>query len=107
MRDHRYTIIFSTVASEKEGTEIASALISKKIAACVSVIPNIVSHFNWLGKFCKETEYLLIIKTTMKKMNAVFECVKKMHSYDVPEIIALPVIAGYDEYLKWIEKETK
>ena len=101
-----YIVIFVTCASEKEGEKIGHALLEEKLAACVNIVPGLKSLFRWKGKISTEQEVLLIIKTK----DTLFEKLKKrvieLHSYEVPEIIALGVLAGYEKYLDWIGRET-
>jgi len=101
-----YIVIFVTCASEKEGEKIGHALLEEKLAACVNIVPGLKSLFRWKGKISTEQEVLLIIKTK----DTLFEKLKKrvieLHSYEVPEIIALGVLAGYEKYLDWLKKET-
>jgi uncharacterized protein involved in tolerance to divalent cations len=101
-----YIVVFITASSEKEGEKIASALLKEKLAACVNMIGDIKSTFRWKGQISTEDEVLLIAKTK----DILFESLKKrvleLHSYEVPEIIALPILAGFEKYLEWIKKET-
>jgi periplasmic divalent cation tolerance protein len=82
--------------------DIAAALVEACEAACVNIVPGIRSIYRWEGKVCKETEYLLLIKTTSDHFEEVRDRIRRMHSYQVPEIIATPVIAGDADYLKWL-----
>jgi periplasmic divalent cation tolerance protein len=101
-----YTVVFVTCASEKEGEKIGQALLQEKLAACVNIVPGLKSVFHWKGKISTEEEVLLLIKT----QDTLFEKLKKriieLHSYEVPEIIALGILAGNEKYLDWIGKET-
>ncbi len=100
-------VIFVTAANKKEAGKIASALIKNKLAACVNIIDNVNSLFRWQGKVDNAKEALLIIKSRKALMNNLIKKVKSLHSYAVPEIIALPIISGDKEYLKWIDESTK
>jgi periplasmic divalent cation tolerance protein len=100
-------VIFVTAANKKEAEKIASALIKKKLAACVNIIENVNSLFRWQGKVDRLKEALLIVKTRKTLMNKLIKKVKSLHSYEVPEIIALPIICGDKEYLKWINESTR
>ncbi len=101
-----FIIILVTTSSEKEGKKIAQALIEKRFAACVNLIKDIESIYRWKGKILDEKEVLMLIKTRKKLYKSVEEEVKKLHSYEVPEIIALPIISGSKGYLYWIDSET-
>jgi periplasmic divalent cation tolerance protein len=101
-----YVMVFITVKSEKEGEKITSALLKEKLAACVNMIGGMKSFFRWKGQITFEDEILLIAKTK----DVLFENLKKrvleLHSYEVPEIIAISILAGSEKYLDWIKKET-
>ena len=83
--------------------KIGQNLVEKKLAACANVVPGLQSIFYWKGELCEEAEVLLIIKSMDHLLDSIILFVQENHSYDVPEIIALPVIGGSEEYLKWIE----
>ncbi|MFH1856068.1 MAG: divalent-cation tolerance protein CutA [Candidatus Omnitrophota bacterium] len=101
-----YIIIFVTASSLKEAKKIAQILLAGKEAACVNIIKNIDSYFNWKDKLEKAKEFLLIIKTKQNLFEKVKSTVKKYHSYSVPEIIAIPVIKGDKSYLNWVREVT-
>ena len=100
-------IVLVTVPSQKDGERIGRNLVEAKLAACVNIIPHICSIFFWQGKVETEDELLLLIKTMPDRLDALIEKVKKIHSYDVPEILALPVAAGSSDYIKWVEQSTR
>jgi periplasmic divalent cation tolerance protein len=102
-----YAVIFITAANKKEAKKIASVLIEEKLAACVNIIENVHSLFRWQGRVDSTKEALLIIKTRKTLMNKLIKKVKSLHSYAVPEIIALPIICGDKEYLRWISESTR
>ena len=102
-----YIIIFITASNPNEAEKISNALVSKKLVACSNIISPIHSIFHWKGDICKEDEVLLILKSTAKNFTEIVTEVKKLHSYEIPEIIALPIIKGLQEYLQWISDETK
>ena len=97
-----FCVLFCT-ASVDESEKIARVLIEEKLAACVN-ITDVDSYYRWEGEFCEDNEALLIIKTVKSKVNKIIERIKEVHSYDVPEIIALPIVAGYDKYLEWVDE---
>lgn len=84
---------------------MARALVEQHLVACVNVV-HVSSYYTWKGEFCAETEHLLIAKTRKEKADEVIRAVKAMHPYEVPEIIALPVIAGHAPYLAWVREQT-
>lgn len=96
-------VIFVTCADKEQAEKIAQSLIKKKEAACVNVIAGIESIFWWEGRVESADEVLLVIKSKKSKLNQIIVTVKSLHSYEVPEIIALPVIAGDEKYLKWVD----
>jgi len=100
-------VIFVTAANKKEAKKIASALIKEKLAACVNIIENVRSIFWWQDKIDMAQETLLIVKSRKALMNKLIKKVKSLHSYEVPEIIALPIISGDKKYLKWINESTR
>lgn len=98
-----YIIIFITCPNKKEAQHIGRALIQKKLAACVNIIGKVESLFWWQAKVDKAAEVLLVVKSKKAKLGKVIKLVKSLHSYDVPEIIAMPIIGGYKPYLDWID----
>ncbi len=102
----QYIVIFVTCPNPKEANKIASALVNEKLAACVNIISNLNSVFRWQGKIDRSQELLLMIKTKKKLFAKVERLVKKHHSYDTAEIIALPIVGGSKRYLKWIKEST-
>lgn len=98
-----YIVIFITASHKKEAERIASSLVEKKLAACVNIIGGIKSVFRWQGRIDKTNEVLLIIKSKKSKFNAITRFVKSIHSYEVPEIISLPIITGNKDYLEWLD----
>ncbi len=100
-------VIFITVGTDEEAREIANVLLTQRKAACVNIVPRIDSLFWWQGKLDSAQENLLIVKTKASVLNEVVSLVKEHHSYDIPEIIALPIIGGNQHYLEWIDKEVK
>lgn len=101
--DAEYVIALITVPSQEVGEGIANALVERRLAACVNIIAPIRSIYTWEGKVCNDQEVLLVAKTTREAFDGRFvPAVKSLHPYDVPEIIALPIVSGSDSYLQWI-----
>jgi periplasmic divalent cation tolerance protein len=101
-------IVLVTCGTQKEARKIAHALVGQRLASCVSEIGvPVVSTYRWKGKVESAKEFLLLIKTTKKRFAAVRDAVRKQHSYEVPEIIALPIAAGWRAYLDWIATSVK
>jgi periplasmic divalent cation tolerance protein len=95
-------VIFSTCSDQGEANRIAQDLVERRAAACVSVVPGVQSVYRWEGKVEKAQEVLLLIKTSAERFAAVRDRIAELHSYETPEIIALPIAAGSDQYLNWI-----
>jgi len=107
MKEPGYIVILITASSSEEAHKIAEVLINQRKAACVNIVPGVSSLFWWQDKLDSAQESLLIVKTKASLLPEVISLVKGAHSYDVPEIIALPVIGGNQDYLEWIGKEVK
>jgi periplasmic divalent cation tolerance protein len=95
-------IVLVTTANSDEANRIASAIVSKQLAACVNIVPAIESIYRWEGKVTRDSEALMIIKTTRDRYAQVERGVKEMHSYTTPEVIAVGIEQGSEEYLKWL-----
>ena len=104
--DSGRVVVFVTASSEEEAEKIASLLLEQRKAACVNVVPRVSSRFWWQGRLDSAQESLLIIKTRAALVPELTDIVKKAHSYTVPEIVALPVVAGNKDYLDWVDRET-
>lgn len=100
-------VINCTVPSKKMAKDITKVLMKHKLAACVSMIDNVKSVFSWDGEICEEQEVLMLIKTRRSNYGKVKLVIEDMHSYSVPEIIALPIVDCSEDYLKWLVKETE
>ncbi len=100
-----WIIVFVTTSDKEEAENIARSLLEERIAACVNIVDNVSSIYWWKEAIESSREALIIIKTRVEKFNKLVETVKKKHSYEVPEIIALPIYIGYSKYLEWIDSE--
>ena len=99
----RFQIVLVTCGSKAEATKIARALVEQRLAACVNVLTApIESIYRWKGRTESAKEFLLVIKSTQSRFAAIRREIAKLHSYEVPEIIALPISAGSPQYLKWL-----
>ncbi len=107
MKQAEYVVVLVTVSTREEADKISAALLESRKVACVNIVPGISSHFWWHNKIDHADELLLVIKTRLSAVAELIRLVKKHHSYSVPEIIALPVIAGNDDYLEWLGGETR
>jgi periplasmic divalent cation tolerance protein len=101
-----FMVVFITASTFDQAEKIGKALLEKKLVACVNIIKNIKSFFWWEGKISDEDEVLLMAKSKNDNFEKIEKETKKLHSYSVPEIIALPLVSGSKEYLDWIESET-
>ncbi len=99
-------MVFVTAKDEEEAVRLLRALVEKKLAACGNIIRGARSIYRWEGAVHDETEALMIIKTRRGLFSALEEEVRRLHSYSTPEILALPVVAGSEAYLKWINAST-
>lgn len=95
-------VIFVTAGSEAEAETIAKALVEEQLAACVNILNPLRSIYRWEGKLADDREWLLIIKTRTERFSAVEARVKALHSYQAPEVIALPIVQGAEGYLRWL-----
>lgn len=100
-------VCWTTASNLPEARRISSALLDQKLAACISISAPVESHYVWKGKKEKSREYLLMIKTRRSFFRKVEQAILKEHSYECPEIIALPVSAGSRSYLKWLNDSLK
>jgi periplasmic divalent cation tolerance protein len=100
-------VLLITTADAEEAQRIADVLLAERMAACVNIVPKVNSQFWWHGKVEKADESLLIVKSRAPLLSQIVKLVKKHHRYEVPEIIALPVVGGNPDYLEWLAKELK
>jgi periplasmic divalent cation tolerance protein len=104
----RNRVVLVTCGTLSEGKQIASSVVQKRLAACVNVLLSPVSsYYTWKGKLEIAREYLLVMKTTSKRLAQLEKEVRRLHSYDVPEFIALPIAAGSNHYLAWLGNSVK
>ena len=100
-------VVLVTVGSESEAETIATALLDERLAACVNIGGPIRSLYRWQGRIADDREWQLVIKTRSDLFDALADRVRVLHSYDVPEIIGLPVTVGNPAYLEWLEEATR
>ena len=98
-------VVFSTCGSEQDAIKVARALVEAKVAACVNILPNIRSVYRWKGAIEEESEWMLIIKSSRSLFAQLQVELRKVHSYEVPEVLAIPVVDGSAEYLGWLDRE--
>lgn len=97
-------LIYVTTAGSDEAILIAETVVTERLAACANILNGVTSIFHWDGKLCRESETVLILKTTEEKTNALTARIKKLHSYECPCIAVLPIEGGNSEFLNWIER---
>ena len=97
-------LIYSATDTREEARTIGNQLVKSKLAACVNIIPNVESIYNWQNELHQDSEFLLMIKTDAKFKNDIQNMFEKTHSYDLPELIMIPIQDGSVEYLKWMQE---
>lgn len=95
-----------TVGNSEEALSIARTLVEEQLVACVNVIPRIRSIYRWKGEICDDEELLLVMKTRSDLFPVLQNRIRKLHSYEVPEIISFPIVEGLPEYLNWVTEST-
>ncbi|NOZ94441.1 MAG: divalent-cation tolerance protein CutA [Acidobacteria bacterium] len=96
------TVILTSVGTEQQAVEISEELITRRCATCVNIVPCLRSIYRWKGKVCEDTEYLLLIKAPASEFEAVSEIIRELHSYELPEIMALPVDRAEKAFHRWV-----
>jgi len=102
----KQAVVFITCASKEEARDIADELVATRLAACVNIVDQVHSIFHWQETIENAEESLLVVKTKTALLAKLTSMVKRFHSYDLPEIIALPIVGGSQDYLNWIDAET-
>lgn len=102
-----YIVVLVTAPNNSQAKRIANFLLKEKLAACVNIISKVDSFFWWQGKIDKAKEVMLVIKSKKRLFSKLIKAVKSKHPYDVPEIIALPIISGSKDYLNWIDESCR
>ena len=98
-------VVISTCGSEEEAVRIAKKLVDENLAACVNLLPRIRSFYRWRGKVEDSTEWMLVIKTSRAHFEALRTVLEAAHSYELPEVLALPIVDGSPNYLAWLDGE--
>ena len=102
MENEENVVIFITAGTDEEARKVAKVLLNHRKAACVNIVAGVSSFFWWQDKLDSAQESLLIVKTKASLVNEIVSLVREVHSYDVPEVIALPIVGGNQDYLEWI-----
>ena len=98
-------VVLSSCDSEQEAAKLARHLVEKRLAACVNILPGVHSFYHWQGAIEDNTEWLLVIKSRRDLFPALRAEIAKLHTYEVPELVALPVVEGSESYLAWLDRE--
>jgi periplasmic divalent cation tolerance protein len=106
MPENEFILVFSTCASEEIANRIAEGLVHQNLAACVNIVPGVESVYRWQDKIERNMERLLIIKTRESLFPQLQSAITDLHDYELPEIIAVPIVAGEQAYLNWIKSAT-
>ena len=101
-----FALVLTTVGSEEEALRLARALVDERLAACVNVVPGVTSVYRWKGEVHTDPERLLVIKTRVSLFPRLQEAVRRLHSYELPELILVPVTGGDAAYLRWLAEGT-
>lgn len=97
-----YLVVLMTAPDMESARALACALVEKRLAACVNILPGVTSFYRWEGRLQEDAEVLLLAKTHRQRLEALQAEIRAVHPYQVPEIIALPVVAGLEAYLNWV-----
>jgi periplasmic divalent cation tolerance protein len=100
-------VVLTTCALESDAERMARALVDRRLAACVNVVPGVRSFYHWKGETQSSEEFLLIVKTSRDLFGALRAEMEKLHPYEVPELLALPVVAGAESYLSWLQSNLR
>ena len=100
-------VVYTTIDSEQDARKIARILVEEQIVACVTIIPNAESIYRWKGNIEEEKEFILLAKTVDKNVTKAIKRIKEFHTYELPDVIALPVTAGLEEYIEYVDRETE
>ena len=107
MPDEDPIVVFLTAANGEEATRLADLLIGAHLAACVQILPEMESVYRWQGQIERQSEILLIVKTARGKFAELEREVRALHSYETPEIVAIPIVTGSQPYLDWLSESLK
>ncbi|MEM7417683.1 MAG: divalent-cation tolerance protein CutA [Gemmatimonadota bacterium] len=100
-------VVLTTAAGMEDATRLAEALVDRRLIACANLVPGVTSVYRWEGRVQRDSEVLLILKTTRAVVNRVEEELVDLHAYDVPEVLVLPVVGGSNDYLAWLRSEVE
>ncbi|MGD8925297.1 MAG: divalent-cation tolerance protein CutA [Thioalkalispiraceae bacterium] len=105
--DTTHKILMTTLPDEDQARDIAEMLVTEKLAACINILPMMTSIYEWEGKVEQGEEHLLLIKTDQHSIEAIQNVILDVHPYELPEIVVVPIVGGYEPYLKWISESVQ
>jgi periplasmic divalent cation tolerance protein len=107
MTETPHVLILTTLPADADAGAFAEALVDARLAACVNLLPVMESVYRWEGRVQRDSERQLILKTSRERVATLWQRVRELHPYDVPEFIVLPIVDGHDAYLRWIGESTR
>jgi periplasmic divalent cation tolerance protein len=107
MTETEHVVVLTTLPADADTAAFATAIVEARLAACVNVLPLMESIYRWEGSVQRDAERQIVLKTSRHQTNALWERVRELHPYDVPEFIVLPIVDGNDAYLRWIGDSTR
>ena len=105
--DHQCLVVLCTCPDGAPAARLAETLVAERLAACVNRLPGVVSNFRWEGQVQQESETLLLIKTTRAGLGALTARIRSLHPYELPEVLAVPVMGGFEDYLDWVRASVR
>ena len=100
-----FIVILTTTSQKEDASQIAEVLLQKKLAGCVQIVGPITSHYYWQDELCQDEEWICLIKSHQRNYKTIETTIQAIHSYEVPEIICLPIVEGSDSYLSWLNQQ--
>ncbi len=104
---HEYVLVLTTLPADADARAFAQGIVSERLAACVNLLPLMESIYRWEGKVESEPERQVVVKTTRERVEDLWERVRELHPYDVPEFVVVPIVDGNDAYLRWVAESTQ
>jgi periplasmic divalent cation tolerance protein len=105
--NHDYVIVLTTLPADADGTAFARGMVENRLAACVNLLPPMDSIYLWEGSIEHETERQVVMKTSRDRVGELWDRVRELHPYDVPEFLVLPIVDGNEAYLRWVADSTR
>lgn len=104
---NEFMMVYVTTSDENEAISIAKSIVHEKLAACANILPSMKSVYTWKGETCVDQETVLILKTVASKFEQLKNRVIELHSYELPCVVAIPIVEGHQPYLQWLSDQTK